>query len=1105
MPRGCPDSGGPRKQGVAKPRGRAMNPDRVREDDASDDLAGAQTCTSPWDRSDLSDPASADGSVGRLPEPPRRHERDRYEIVGEHARGGLGRVLRAHDRELDRDVAIKELLVSGHTAELRFFREALITAQLEHPSIVPVHEAGRWPDGTPFYSMKLVSGRRLEDLIDAASDLNDRLALIQNVIAVADAISYAHEKGIVHRDLKPANVLVGDFGETVVVDWGLAKSLQYATADEPADEGPFRTPATDGVTVPGGALGTPAFMPPEQFVGRSDRRSDIFALGGILYHALSGKPPRAGTIEEIEPVDVPPLRAPVPRDLAAVASRAMAQDPANRYPSARAFAEDLRRFLRRQPVTARSYSIVERAVLGFVRHRAMATALLGALAVIAVVSTVAAVRTDRQRDRAEQARDELTLKHAELLLKSDPSASAALLDGYGGADRFTRDFLRAEARGRGVASLVAAPHFDTVFFLAARGSEVLSVGEDQAVVKTTERGSETLASDAGRVPAIAYSAEADVLLYAHHGGGVVLRHLDTGAAERRHENVAVRAVALSSDGRRIALAGQAGELAVESLDGSDRRALSAIPGANRVAFAGDSLVVTTGDAVHVADLTGSGRASSFSIAAGHGLAVHDGIALVGSVDGALHRIDVGTATLAAPVPVCEGSVNAVAFVPGRAVAAYACQDGSAGTVDLATSARAASFTTDGPAHVLAVSEDGRFVSSAGQSATVYVHDLDTSFTTRYLGHAAPIRALAATGDPAAPLLSGDVNGAIRVWQLPHPTHRQVMRGKAAIFRAVFSPDGRFLVADGTEGIVRMLDRQRGDVTELTGHTDRVYGIRFAPAAPEFVSWGYDGSVRVWNPLERRSTRVLSGHSGKVEDAEYLDPSSLLTVGVDGRLLAWRPDGSSRELLRVRESLVSLEALPALGSAVVASATGALRLVSSSGQARDLASDGVPITMLKAAGDGRTFATGTARGTVRVYTGAAEPRVLLEATGSIRHLAFSRDGALLAIASEDGKVHLRRTDGAEAPWSEVAIRARYVAFSPAGGLLAITSNDGPVWYYSLETGDWTFTQSHQADTFQGQFSPDGRFFASSDAAGVVVLDDTAQMQPGLPTNKGGGQQ
>ncbi|HEV7555992.1 MAG TPA: serine/threonine-protein kinase, partial [Kofleriaceae bacterium] len=171
----------------------------------------------------------------RLAAPLQTRDPERYEILGEHGRGGLGRVFRARDKELGRDIAVKELLERGSTSEVRFLREALITARLEHPGIVPVHEAGRWPDGTPFYAMKLVAGRPLRDLIAERNTVDERIGLLHHVIAVTDAIAYAHGKRIIHRDLKPANVIVGEFGETVVIDWGLAKDLSATEETHIAD------------------------------------------------------------------------------------------------------------------------------------------------------------------------------------------------------------------------------------------------------------------------------------------------------------------------------------------------------------------------------------------------------------------------------------------------------------------------------------------------------------------------------------------------------------------------------------------------------------------------------------------------------------------------------------------------------------------------------------------------------------------------------------------------------------------------------------------------------------------------------------------------------
>jgi len=219
---------------------------------------------------------------------------DLYAREGEVARGGMGRIMAARDRRLGRAVALKELHQESASSARRFVREALVTARLQHPSIVPVYEAGRWPEGVPFYAMKMVSGRSLDAVIRSTPTLAGRLALLPHVIAVAEAIAYAHSERIIHRDLKPANVLVGSFGETVVVDWGLAKDLSRPAGDDPSAE---RLPVVSGTdaTIVGTVLGTPHYMPPEQARGEGvDERADVYALGAILYYLMTGAPPHAG-------------------------------------------------------------------------------------------------------------------------------------------------------------------------------------------------------------------------------------------------------------------------------------------------------------------------------------------------------------------------------------------------------------------------------------------------------------------------------------------------------------------------------------------------------------------------------------------------------------------------------------------------------------------------------------------------------------------------------------------------------------------------------------------------------------------------------------------
>jgi tetratricopeptide (TPR) repeat protein len=344
-------------------------------------------------------------------------ERQRYTVGGEHARGGLGRVLRARDRRLGRPVAIKELLHRNDSAEARFVREARITARLQHPGVVPIYEAGQWPDGKPFYAMKLVAGKPLSDVIAERPQLAQRLALLPKLLAVAETIAYAHSLRIVHRDLKPSNVLIGEYGETVVIDWGLAKGLDdHGAAEEALPDSDDAPAAADepGLTVAGQILGTPSYMSPEQARGEAvDERADVYALGGMLYHLLAGVSPYRAGVAPGAPLrgvlDGPPrplaeVCRGAPRDLVAIADKAMARDPAARYPDARALAADLARFTGGQLVAAHHYGIAGRLFRFVRRHRVAVSAAGAALAIVAVTLALSVRRVIAERDVAQSHR-----------------------------------------------------------------------------------------------------------------------------------------------------------------------------------------------------------------------------------------------------------------------------------------------------------------------------------------------------------------------------------------------------------------------------------------------------------------------------------------------------------------------------------------------------------------------------------------------------------------------------------------------------------------------------------------------------------------------------
>jgi serine/threonine protein kinase/WD40 repeat protein len=343
-------------------------------------------------------------------------ERGPYQLQEELGRGGLGRVMKAFDRRLERTVAIKEALSNRGSLE-RFWREAKLTARLEHPSIVPVHEAGVSPEGEPFYAMKLISGEPFDAVLAKCQEQSERLALLPRVIAVCEAVAYAHSKKIIHRDLKPQNILCGSFGETIVIDWGLAKEIG-SKPDEPSEITKNTTPSSgEGrpeLTTAGSILGTPAYMPLEQAQGKSlDERADVYSLGAVLYQTLSGRTPYTadssrGVLAKISKEAHTPLVevAPeLPTDLLAIVEKAMSRNAKDRYPSAKELAEDLKRFQLGQLVGVYQYSPQELVLRWLKRHKLIVSLSLSMLVILLLGGLFSYSRISQAYDDEKMQRD----------------------------------------------------------------------------------------------------------------------------------------------------------------------------------------------------------------------------------------------------------------------------------------------------------------------------------------------------------------------------------------------------------------------------------------------------------------------------------------------------------------------------------------------------------------------------------------------------------------------------------------------------------------------------------------------------------------------------
>ncbi len=314
----------------------------------------------------------------------------RYRDRKVHARGGMGEVFIASDSMIGRRVALKRLSLNSTQARQRFQKESLITGQLEHPGVVPLYDIGTDADGVPYYVMKFVEGTTLRDAIKSLHRLNNEMErhlqlvkLLQVFVSLCQTIAFAHSRGVIHRDIKPDNVLLGEFGEALIVDWGVATTRTAGTEGQAAASVPSQYTGLRGIdeTVEEFAIvGSPPYMSPEAASGiieRVDELSDIYLLGATLYEILVGRAPRQGgshseLLELARQMDPPPARAingQIPRALNAICKKAMARQPANRYQAASELGNDVQRYLANEPVSAYRESLVERSRRWMARHR----------------------------------------------------------------------------------------------------------------------------------------------------------------------------------------------------------------------------------------------------------------------------------------------------------------------------------------------------------------------------------------------------------------------------------------------------------------------------------------------------------------------------------------------------------------------------------------------------------------------------------------------------------------------------------------------------------------------------------------------------------------
>ena len=972
-----------------------------------------------------------------------------YDIGEEVARGGMGRVVRAVDRRLGRVVALKQLVGDSASLRVRFVREAQITALLQHPSIVPIYEAGRWPGGGLAYAMKLVSGQSLDQAIAARSTLAERLSLLDRVVDVVDAVAYAHGQRVIHRDIKPSNIILGDFGETILIDWGIAKVLDERERDiVPESELDSGLDDDDqALTRMGTVIGTPAYMAPEQAAGELvDDRVDVYALGAMLYHLLTGRPPYGapGTGSVLYKVLAGPPEPPdtiephIPAELVAIVARAMQRRAEDRYGAAE-LAEELRRFSSGNLVAAYQYSGRERLVRWIRGHRAAVTAFVVLAAALAVtLAGLVAVSRARREAQVERARAESAAGRSRALLASQLEEQGRQL------------FLAGDP-------LRAALYLGGAVEEGATGSGLaFLLGESRRMLSGEER---SLTGHRDIVVDLAFSPDGKTIATASRDGSARLFDAATGSERALlgppHRG-SVWTVEFSADGTRLLTGAEDG--VARLWDARSGRFEGAFAGsAPRFDRRGTRLLTTRPD----------GTVSIWQTASGELIAELPHTAAVSDAD----------------------------FDASGELVVTATRDGHAQIWELASRRIRHRFPGEtGRLPLARLSPDGARLVTAGEQARLWDARTGSPISTM-IGHEQPILQARFSPDGAT-LVTASADGTVRMWQAASGKPLRLLRGHAsAVIDVRFDRAGRRLVTASADETARIWDPGSGiPLATLAGHTNTVRAALFSPDGSEVATAGYDGVVKLWTA----EPQVVLVDARDIEPVAFDQRGErLATAAADGTLAIWDLG---------RRQVVGTLALPPGRDPVLISPSWK-HLVADRGPDLEVwpvpPGGGQPITLPGAAlgrigaaafgpADGVLAAAGSQERVARVWDlAAARPLAALEGHESfISDVAVSADGSRIATASFDGTARIWRATGGAALHVLRGHRGSVtdVEFSADGRSLSSAGNDGRAVLWDVASGAQRITlDGYKGNLYAARIHPGGEFVLGSGSDGMVLWD------------------
>ena len=1000
----------------------------------------------------------------------------RYTLISHHARGGMGRVLVVHDEFLGRNIALKELLPPSEMERpgqkstpvrqsaavvARFLQEARITSQLEHPSIVPVYELGRRWDGSLYYTMRLVRGRTFAAALHDCEGLDGRLRLLTSFISLCQAIAYAHSRGVIHRDIKPSNIMLGTFGEVVVLDWGLAKARdsEDASREDIRDTLHFLDVNDEEAllkTAYGRALGTPHYMPVEQAEGRIDaidERSDVYSLGAVLYEILTGTRPYSGksTQEIIEKVirerHAPVLeKAPdVPPELAVICEKALQKEQSQRYQSAAELAEDVRRFIDGSLVRAYRYTLRQVAAHYYSKHRLRVNTALACAAVLIILGIGSYVSIMQARDRECAQR----LVAERKTYQSQIQLAQAYLNGHEPARAGETLWATAE-KERG---------WEWGYLLNRANPEVYTIETPDSELYCAVFSPDGARIGTNTHPAPPALYEADT--------GKKLADLEGEPARYTH-------TAFSPDGTRYMGIAADGTVNVwETATGKRTHHLAQRAMGYSAVFdhSGDMLYAGYGDKkVRAFDLKNGTVAceldvnrapvSDLSMVPGR-----DRLLITAGTD-TTQAWDLATRTLAFAVPGAQPAAS-----PDGAHMANI-QGSDAVLWDAQTGAELRRFKGHEMApYSLCFNRDGSRLLSASQDGKVILWDTATANPVQKYEapNAVPVlQAFFLANESAVMAYTADHSGLVFSGTSPFPLHGFQGKGKYGQCAAA-QPNGTLvLMIPAGERLVQAINP-----LAPTGVESIVADATSMPDTYNEIAAAGSGNLVAVSASRSGMVRLVDPRAGKrptAYTAAFGAPPARAALSDDGGRLAL-----------VADHFVPVAVHDPAGSPSWAAFTGHT----------------TQVTALALRADGRQAASGDASGAIFLWDAdSAQPdRALPVQGGALTVLQFSRDGSRLLSAAQDGSVVLWATDtGAPLLTLPKQSRPMVAAALNSDGtriLTVTTAGEAQLWDTATKalTGSARVGASHENSTFQG-YGIEARFWPG-DQMSLIGLPFGAQ--------------